>query len=248
MNRTFLFLAAFGLLLFAGCPAEDGSGGDAKAYCGDGFVQSPNDDGQYEECDEGSLCPGLGEECTDDCRCVPVALAEDETHLECDRGLCVEVEGGGPNECMMNSDCSSTGDKYCGDGEVSPELGEECESDSDCTGNEMCDDCRCVTAPELDCDEICGYTEGAEVVGRRIESRTECAEAVNEYYESVPCYLTCRYSWYYPQENAAGWDSCCCGLVVYHECTDCPGQNPECPDPDTCSLSTPTWVYPPDED
>jgi hypothetical protein len=247
MNKAYLFIVAFGLLLFAGCPAEEPEGG-AATYCGDGIIQSPNDNGQYEECEEGHLCAGLGKECTINCRCVDVSGEEDQSHLECQQGLCVEVAGGGSNECMANSDCSSTGDLYCGDGLISLELEEECERDSDCTGSEMCDSCKCVSAPELDCDEICGATEGAEVVGYKIESREECAQEVNAYYESEPCYLTCRYSWYYPKENAAGWDSCCCGMVVYHQCSDCPGQNPQCPGGDSCDSSAPDWIYPNYED
>jgi hypothetical protein len=241
MSKAFLALLVFGLLLFAGCPAEE-NGGDAT-YCGDGILQSPNDNGQIEECEEGFLCPGLGQECTMDCRCVDVSQEQDQTHLECDKGLCVEVAGGGPNECMSNDECGST-TLYCGDGEVSPELEEECESNSDCTGDEACDSCRCVTEPVLDCGEICGATPGAEVVGYRLESREECGEAVNEFYEPTACYLTCRYSWYYPKENAAGWDSCCCGMVVLHECDDCPGQNPTCPDSSACDSTAPTWIYP----
>ncbi|MCP4624469.1 MAG: hypothetical protein GY850_13220 [bacterium] len=32
---------------------------------------------------------------------------------------------------------------YCGDGTVQPELGENCETDGDCEGNETCDSCSC---------------------------------------------------------------------------------------------------------
>jgi hypothetical protein len=212
-----------------------------RTYCGDGIIQSPNDDGQYEECEEGILCPGLGEACDVGCKCSSVQPQE-ETHLGCVAESCVVISGPGEDECRLDSDCAKQA--YCGDGIVQPELGEECEDDSACGEGEACGSCRCVSPPVLDCDAICGATEGADVVAQGVGSRDECAELIEEYYDSPSCYLTCTYFWHYQKDNAAGYDSCCCGMAKRFACTDCPGQDPQCPDSDSCAAGAPDWVRP----
>lgn len=243
MKRAFLILISFGLLFFAGCPSDDSGNGQAGTYCGDGILQSPNDNGEYEECEQGVVCPGLGESCAEDCTCVSVHVEdEDDSHLGCVEGSCVIINSPGENECLFDSDCAQ--EAYCGDGIVQPELGEECEDDSGCEENEACGSCRCVSPPSLDCGAICGATEGAEAIGQGVASREECGNLVHAHYDSPQCYLSCTYFWHYQKDNAAGWDSCCCGMVKRFACTDCPGQNPQCPESASCAAEAPDWVRP----
>ena len=113
-----------------------------KTFCGDGEIQSPNDDNEYEECD-------LGDGNTD----IPCIPDYDGSCTYCDTS-CVEhiIDGGycgdeiinGPEKCEFDSDCDDFDEHtidtclfdctcdneyvpYCGDGNVDP--GEECEAD-----------------------------------------------------------------------------------------------------------------------
>ncbi len=169
-----------------------------------------------------------------------------EFHLECEDEECVEVDGAGQDECLFNSDCIE--ETYCGDGEVQQEW-EECEDDSDCNedAGEVCSSkCMCVGPPDLDCKYICAQTQGAELIEQGLSSEALCGEEVKDYYEPITCKTTCRYSWFYRVDNIAGYDSCCCGAVKRFDCSDCPGQNPQCPDPNqVCTANAPSWYSPP---
>ncbi len=187
-----------------------------------------------EECVDVS---GFGDsECIYDADCI-----EEEWHTECVEGQCVDVEGEGQWECIYDEDCVE--DTYCGDGIVQPEY-EECEYDQDCYGEAVCNNCQCIEPPYLDCGYICGQTAGAEVLAQGLATSNECKSALSVY-ESITCYTTCRYSWFYRVDNVAGYDSCCCGVVKRFPCDDCPGQNPTCPDPeDICDANAPSWYSP----
>jgi hypothetical protein len=193
------------------------------------------------EC-EGEECVEVEGEGQDEC-----IVDEDcmEWHTECIGEECVEVEGEGDIECVFDSDCVEEG--YCGDGQVQQELDEECEDDSDCNEDAVCNNCMCIAPPNPDCGYICSQTPGAEVIEQGLENEDACSAAVVEEYEPIDCMTTCRYSWFYRVDNVAGWGSCCCGTVKRFECSDCPGQNPQCPDAEeVCSANAPSWYWPED--
>ena len=177
--------------------------------------------------------PGFGDsECNFDADCI------EEYHTECVEGQCVEVEGEGQWECFYDEDCEEWHteciEEQCVDVEGPGDW--ECYYDSDCEE---------VEPPELDCQYICGQTPGADVLAQGLATSNECKSALQEFYDSVTCYTTCRYSWFYRVDNTAGYDSCCCGMVKRFPCDDCPGQNPTCPDPeDICAANAPSWYSP----
>ncbi|MBD3390092.1 hypothetical protein GF415_04050 [Candidatus Micrarchaeota archaeon] len=190
------------------------------------------------ECDGGECVEvyGYGEDtCQADSDCYM------ETHMKCEEGACIEVEGEGEDVCQVDEDCMEA---YCGDGVVQADLGEECEQDGDCDGG-VCSACLCVYPPDLDCEAVCGETPGAELIAQGISSSGECSARTEEHYEAMECMTTCTYSWFYQLENVAGSDSCCCGIVKRFECSDCPGSNPVCPDPEEiCTENEPAWYEP----
>ncbi|MBD3397798.1 hypothetical protein GF412_01520 [Candidatus Micrarchaeota archaeon] len=193
----------------------------------------------HTECEDGVCVEVYGEgedECSYDDDCM-------QYHYECVEGDCVQVEGEGSNECQSDSDCEP--EEYCGDGIVQEGRGEECESDNDCDGG-VCDDCICYYPPELDCGHICSQTSGAEFIAAGLPSESECGSVVQDTYMPEDCMTTCRYSWFYRVDNVAGYASCCCGMVKRFECTDCPGQNPQCPGKETCEENEPSWYDPQD--
>ncbi|MCP4647038.1 MAG: hypothetical protein GY852_04780 [bacterium] len=175
---------------------------------------------------------GLGK---DECEWDPDCIIE--THTECIEGLCEEVEGEGQSECLYDEDCQ----------EYHTECIEEQCVEVEGAGDWEClfdEDCEEIEPPSLDCGYICGQTSGAEVLAQGLVDSNECKSALS-IYESITCTTTCRYSWFYRVDNVAGYDSCCCGMVKRFDCTDCPGQNPECPDPeDICNANAPSWYSP----
>ncbi len=203
-------------------------------------------------CITDASCEETHAECVDQ-ECVEVeGLGDDEcdsdsdcmiTHSECIGEECVEVDGAGVNECQNNFDCAP--ETWCGDGVIQEELQEECEDDSDCHGGGVClGNCQCEYPPELDCDEICGATSGADMLAQGLASSTACGALLPGEYPSEECHTTCRYSYFYKEENEAGMDSCCCGMVKRFDCSDCPGENPVCPGESVCSQNSPNWVQP----
>jgi len=114
-------------------------------------------------------------------------------------------------------------------------------------GDEVCEGCRCIAPPDLDCEDICGHTSGAELIQQGLSSSSMCNAAAAGYYGSMTCYTTCKYSWFYRVDNVAGWDSCCCGAVKRFECSNCPCVEPcepTCPGQDICDRNAPSWYSP----
>jgi len=150
----------------------------------------------------------------------------------------VELEGEGPDECYVNDDCGLFHTE-CQD--------EECvlvegKGDNECMVD---DDCVEVEPPNLDCESICAQIPGADFLAQGLSSSTACKNALPDFYPSTTCYTTCRYPWFNRVDNIAGYDSCCCGVVKRFPCDDCPGQNPQCPDPnDICAANEPSWHSP----
>ncbi|MEW6749326.1 MAG: hypothetical protein AB1295_06495 [Candidatus Micrarchaeota archaeon] len=213
-----------------------------EAYCG-------NDEREgAEECDgsDASAC-GFDEHCSG---CVCVADEPDEA-------VCGDGDVEGNEDCESDNDCSGDEtcencrcvapeppDEYCGDGAVNGN--EECDGETGCSGNAVCSSgCTCVEPPTLNCNEICGYTPGAQVIATGLSSESACQAATSEYFTSQTCYTTCKYSWFYKVTNIAGYASCCCGMKKQFACSDCPGQNPECPDANSvCPANAPSWYSP----
>lgn len=121
---------------------------DQSATCGDGILQSPNDDGINEQCDDGNTTSGDG--CSEQC--------EIETY--CGDGIVQQ-----PNMLGLNEECddgnSTNGDgcsatcsieSYCGDGIV--------QSPNDDGTNEQCDDGN--NTNNDGCSSSCQLEETAE--------------------------------------------------------------------------------------
>ncbi len=75
-------------------------------------------------------------------------------------------------------------------------------------------------------------------------SASSCANAVSQYFEVQQCTLTCKYSFiktyaWYSNSGKVNSYACCYGAVKYQQCSDCPGQNPQCPSQESCSQYNP---------
>ncbi|NYZ77288.1 hypothetical protein H0O02_03155, partial [Candidatus Micrarchaeota archaeon] len=181
-------------------------------------------------------------------------------HSECLNEQCIEVDGEGVDECIADSDCGNPpecGDQrvegweqcekdsdcgsgkicigclcyeipaFCGDGNL--DQGEECEKDSDCREGGVCGgNCKCVYPPSLNCDYICGQMGLPVILGHGFATADACGAAAEE--EPTTCYTTCIKYGFGRVDNIAGWDSCCCKKKEMFPCTNCPGQNPQCPE------------------
>lgn len=141
------------------CVTHEDCEEEEEVECGDGDVEG------WEECETNGDCPE-GMECYE-CMCF-----EEEPENECGDTI---VEGW--EECEFDQDCGS-GEiclgclcydvpSYCGDGVV--DSGEDCDPDASptgCSDGEVCSaGCTCVGPPELNCDEICSTTPGAQNFG-----------------------------------------------------------------------------------
>ncbi len=125
-----------------------------KNYCGDGIIQSPNDEGEYEECDDGNQIDGDG--CDSDCKseneyCGDGNIQDGEEcgepGLNCDSGWTCNEE-----TCL----CEYNPSGYCGNGIVEcPNANGDCEICDDGNNNNN-DECRndC-TPPQGGGDECC---------------------------------------------------------------------------------------------
>ncbi|MFH1222206.1 MAG: hypothetical protein V1492_03920 [Candidatus Micrarchaeota archaeon] len=144
-----------------------------------------------------------------------------------------------PEQCEQDSDCSSgkicsscyciTKPTYCGDGIVNNN--EQCDGTAGiCDGGVCGSNCQCVYPPTLNCGSICAEMGSGFAVlgtGHGKADAQACLDAARE--EPVTCQTTCIRSGFYRVDNIAGWDSCCCKKKQTFACSDCPGQNPQCP-------------------
>ena len=235
-----------------GCIAQDGEGPNEclrndqcrHSVCGTGGVCTElmykgedecdtNAQCRHSICEEGQ-CNELLEPGTDECD-----VDSDCSHYSCLLENCVLIDMPGQDSCHTDADCVV---EYCGNGRRDP--GEDCDGEGPCGVDGVCSNCECVEPPDLNCGSICGETSGAELIQQGLSNSALCSGAVSGYYESMTCYTTCTYSWFYRVDNAAGYDSCCCGAVYRERCSDCPGQNPVCPPESICSQHTPSWYSP----
>ena len=131
--------------------------GGSNTYCGDGFVDKPNDDGEYEQCDgsDDDNCPGSCNDLTCSCPEETTSCSTDsqcslpEEYCDFGTGACVKrqtcaTDGNCPTsqECREFL-CYTEGGPLCGDGKK--EESEECENSTHCLkDNEMCNaSCSC---------------------------------------------------------------------------------------------------------
>ncbi|MFH1506553.1 MAG: hypothetical protein ABIE94_06225 [archaeon] len=113
----------------------------------DNTVRIVNEDGSIETigCDDGYLC--------EEGECV-AEPEEPATHMECQRMLCVEVEGAGDNTCEQDGDCSH---KICTpDGRCMNWMGS---GDDECTTNAECESPDNPMDPEEPTDNETNTTE-----------------------------------------------------------------------------------------
>ncbi|NYZ74176.1 hypothetical protein H0O00_03465 [Candidatus Micrarchaeota archaeon] len=228
------------------CDGTDDSACGEDEYCNDDCICTDlcgnnNVDGN-EECDgsDDAAC-GEDEYCSADCLCTGEAP-------ECGDGTV-----NGNEECEEDSDCAQgeTCDDclcwqtpaYCGDGTKNGN--EECDPEATPTGcmePAVCNrGCDCISPPSLNCDSICGYTQGAESFGSTYTTSTDCMNRVKNYYGSRTCYLTCVYAYLYKSTNIAGSATCCCGMKKEFACSqDCK----TCPGNQTCTDNAPSWYEP----
>jgi len=160
-------------------------------------------------------------------------------------------------QCESDSQCSSgyhcsgcsciQNPAVCGDGTVNGN--EQCDPQASpvgCGSGGVCSSgCRCVYPPTLNCGQICGYTSGASPFQGTFTTSQQCLDYVSGSYAPRACYLTCTYAYLYTVSNIAGSASCCCGMMKAFPCSDCPGQNPQCPGQSTCTANAPSWYSPP---
>jgi len=118
----------------------------AEAVCGDGSIDPP------EDCDTGATNPdetcAVGQVCADDCACRAPAI--------CGNGIvdwgetCDIANGnadcGAAERCNPDCQCEPI---YCGNGQLDPDQGEECDLSAgvDCVLPEICTDCVCSAPP-----------------------------------------------------------------------------------------------------
>jgi hypothetical protein len=116
----------------------------AAAVCGDAVIDPP------EECDIGATNPDepclLGEVCADDCTCRAPAICGNGV---VDWGETCDTANGNadcaPGEyCNDGCQCQPL---YCGNGQLDPDQGEDCDLSAgvDCTPPEVCTNCVCAT-------------------------------------------------------------------------------------------------------
>ncbi|HSB47270.1 MAG TPA: hypothetical protein VLD37_04590 [Candidatus Bilamarchaeum sp.] len=102
----------------------------------------------------------------------------------------------------------------------------ECGKDSDCS------------PPVINCPAYCEGQGYSQSLGGGYSSATACQAGAQE--SATQCTTKCVYSKFYSASNAAGTTTCCCKEVKTFSCSDCPGENPVCPDPNVvCPANKP---------
>lgn len=118
-----------------------------EEYCGNGIIEW----NKGEQCEQDSDCYA-GEFCTSNCKCVPGLETGDEEN--------------------NGEDADGETEPYCGDGITQYNIGEQCESDSECYPGEFCsEDCKCI--PQM-VEQYCGDGVIQESLGEQCESNSDC--------------------------------------------------------------------------
>ncbi|MFH1470155.1 MAG: hypothetical protein ABIF01_00240 [Candidatus Micrarchaeota archaeon] len=179
---------------------------DCPPVCGDGVCQPEEN---YTSCSLDCFKPAV---CWDG--------VVDGTE-QCEQGIpCSE-----PMACNMETCKCETPDR---DHDGYPDYADNCpdtpNTQGDIDGDGIGDPCDPVP---VNCAQYCASESYSLVAAEDV-----APEVCNTYKgaDSIQCQTVCSYIHYY------GWDwgvsdySCCCKQVNTYPCTDCPGENPECPD------------------
>ncbi|MEW6036454.1 MAG: hypothetical protein AB1529_07625 [Candidatus Micrarchaeota archaeon] len=247
------------------CILVEGSG-----QCGDGTVTPPEecDHGNSftAQCSSGLTCHNC--ECTSyselthlECdyqlqRCVEVSGAGDDgcsSDSQCKsvtEAFCGNNDREGSEECDGSDDSACASDEYCSQNcqcvqsVTTPQYHTECDfAHGACVQvegagqNECSSDSQCVP-PVVDCPAYCAGQGYSQVVQGSYSSASQCQAAAAE--SAQTCTTKCVYSKFYSTSNQAGTTTCCCKQVEVFQCSDCPGENPQCPDPNVvCPANQP---------
>ncbi|MBI5222875.1 S8 family serine peptidase [Candidatus Micrarchaeota archaeon] len=231
-------------------------------FCGDGRVTAP------EECDPGSRYTDVcynGNSCNS-CRC-SASVIPPQTHRECRSGSCVSVNGSGSDSCSTDLQCHQTQTpqthRICSSGScvsVSGSGSDQCTSNSQCIdttpmhsacdfethscmvvegpGSNSCTSNSDCSPPVVNCSVYCSEQGYSQSLGSGYSTQSSCNAAAAE--EPISCTTTCVYTKFYSTSNTAGTTTCCCKAKKQFICTNCPGQNPQCPVPETiCPANAP---------
>lgn len=163
--------------------------------CGDGTIQSPNDDGQVEQCDDGNLVDGDGcsSTCTDEgttyCSDGTIQTPNDNGETEfCDDGNVLDGDGCSTT-CTIESgwECSSgtpsVCTQLCGDGVIDD--GETCDDGNTVSGDGCSSTCQIEEIIEADESETgTDESEESSPVGSEAEV-DEAGATLNETEEDI---------------------------------------------------------------
>jgi len=135
--------------------------------------------------------------------------------------------------CPYDSYNDYDNDGECGDADNCADVPNSDQSDMD--GDGIGDECD---ATPVDCNAQCASGGFGEFLGDNLDERS-CQETAQE--EAPECNTLCIYtqvySWTWGDYNSY---SCCCKYSETFACSDCPGENPECPDPEVVCTWTPS--------
>jgi hypothetical protein len=170
---------------------------------------------------------GANQVCTSQCRCATPTVTQ-----TCGNGKregSEQCDGTDASACSSGQSCSANCVCYT----PTPQYHYECDfAHGACTrvdgaGSSNCgkdSDCQ---PPVLDCPAYCKGQGYSQSLGSQYASSAACKDAAAE--TAAQCTTACIYTKFYSASNQAGATTCCCKAKYTYPCTDCPGQNPYCP-------------------
>ncbi|MBI5697346.1 MAG: hypothetical protein HZC29_02365 [Thaumarchaeota archaeon] len=220
-------------------------------YCGDGVLIAP------EECDPGSpntIKCSNGGTCSEFCICsvpsqprIPPPTTPTQS---CGNGIREGTEqcDGSNSGCSSGQTCSQS--CTCATPSTPPSTlppstpvyHAECQSQR-CvqiqgSGSDQCgadSDCR---PPVVNCPAYCSSQGYSQSLGGGYSTEQACRAAAAG--SPAQCTTSCYYSKFYTSSNQAGTTTCCCSSSKTFSCSNCPGENPQCPDPNVvCPANQP---------
>ncbi len=191
-----------------------------------------------------------GEECdgTDDNACSSSESCQSCSCVEDSQPFCGNNEREGSEECDGRDDSACLSGEVCNSSCVCQVATQQTHTECDIAHNQcitvegpgtsQCSNDGDCTPPEVDCQAFCSGEGFSQSLGSGFSSAQACSAEASE--EAVQCTTKCVYTKFGSWSNQAGTTTCCCKEVKSFACSDCPGQNPECPDPDVvCPANQP---------